>query len=108
MSSQSGPHGSSRLYYYGTREEVRLGDRVRIKRWLLKDLEGVVCYIPGFGPRHPDLDVPEEDFQDWAIRLDDGRILTSLYAPEQLQPKRSMSLVARGPGESLSPTERLG
>ncbi|QSQ23591.1 hypothetical protein JY651_00980 [Pyxidicoccus parkwayensis] len=96
----------SRPYYFGTREEVRLGDRVRIKRWLFKDLEGVVCYIPGFGPRHPDLDVPEEEFQEWAIRCDD-RILVQLYAPEQVQPKKDLVLLSRGHTESLSPDLRL-
>lgn len=97
----------SRLYYFGTREEVRLGDRVRIKRWLLKDLEGVVCYIPGSGPRHPDLDVPEEGFRHWAILRDDGIVLQVIYAPEQVQPRKNIVLLSRGHTESLSPALRL-
>ncbi len=107
MSETQPKRNGSGLFYFGTKEEVRLGDRVRVKRWLRKDLEGVVCYIPGCGPIHPDLDVPEDGFQDWAIKLDDGMFLTAIYAPEHAQPKKSIVLIGRGHGESLSPDERL-
>ena len=97
----------SKLHYSRTREEVRLGDRVRLKRWLRKDLLGVVCYIPGPGTAHPDLDVPEEGFHNWAIRLDDGDFLLMLYAPDRAQPRSNIEFVSRGVGVNLQPDERV-
>ena len=46
----------SRLFYFGTQEEVRLADRVAIRRLLRKELQGTVTYIPGISPQHGDLE----------------------------------------------------
>lgn len=101
----------SRLFYFGTNEEVRLGDRVRIRRWIRKDLEGVVCYIPGVSPKHPELN--SKDMPQWAIRIADGSLLLIGYAPDHRlgQPDRSVILVARGSAgggdRGVLPTEKL-
>lgn len=101
------PAGGSRLFHRGTQEQVRVGDRVRIRRWLRADLHGVVCYVPGISPPHPDLEDEEEGVQDWAIRLDGGLVITYPYIPSQLQPGRDVARVARGAADSLPPTERF-
>jgi hypothetical protein len=84
---------SSGLFYAGTKDEVRLGDRVRIKRWLGRDLAGVVSYVPGLSSYRRSLGTDQ-----WAIRLDDGSELVTVYAPEQAQPKEKLVLVERAHG----------
>ncbi len=104
MSSNEG----SRLYYFGTRDEVRLGDRVRIKRWFGRALTGIVCYIPGQGPKHAELEY--EDVQQWAVRCDDGTVRAMAYYPHERhgQPSKYIVLVSRGAGGELKPDEVLG
>lgn len=98
---------SSRLFYYGTEDEVELGDRVRIKRWLRADLTGVVCYIPGISPVHAELEY--SGVKQWAIRCDDGTVRPMGYAPESPygQPSETIVFLGRGTGESLNPDEVL-
>jgi hypothetical protein len=95
--SKSGSPGHSRLYYHGTKDEVRLGDRIRIKRWFGKDLTGTVCYIPGISPIEAGSDIDDGDeMRQWAYKLDDGRSLVVGYCPEQLQPRKGIELISRG------------
>jgi hypothetical protein len=95
----------SRLYYRDTQIEVQLGDVVRIKRWFRNDLEGVVCYLPGISPKHPEMEY--EDVQQWGIRGADGSVIVACYAPEQLQPKRNIVFVRRGDSRGLMPDAEL-
>lgn len=98
-------HGS-RLYYWRTSDEVRLGDRVRMTRWLRKPVLGTVCYIPGISPKHAELE--DSAIKQWAIRSDDGAVFPILYDPERFQPPKRIQLVERGPEEvGLLPEERL-
>ena len=93
---------SSRLFYFGTREEVRLGDRVQIRRLLRRPLDGVVCHIPGVSPRHRELE------DKWAIQLADGSLRVMVYSPDEAQPRRKIRLVSRGaPFAPLDPAKRL-
>jgi hypothetical protein len=98
---------NSGLYYYGTGEDVRLGDRVRIRRWIRSDLFGVVCYIPGISSRHPALEY--EDVAKWAIRLDDGTVFAMGYDTVNKfgQPKKNLVLLSRGQDRLLDPDETL-
>jgi hypothetical protein len=50
---------SSRLVYAGTRDELRPGDRIRVRRWLRRDQEAVVAYVPGQSPFRRDLGLDE-------------------------------------------------
>jgi len=95
---------SSRLFYR-TGEEVKLGDRVRMKRFLRRDLEGKVCYLPGISPRHDELEY--EDVKQWAIRTDDGSVYPILYDPENFQPPKRIVFVARTDDQGLQPSEVL-
>lgn len=92
----SAPH--SRLFYYGTTDEVQLGDRIRVKRWIRKDLLATVCY-PGISPRHPVLE--GDDVSEWAFQADSGEVRIVAYLPEHLQPPRKMELIARGEPRSI-------
>ncbi len=101
----------SRLFYHGTSVEVQLGDRVKLKRFLRRALDGTVCYIPGVSPKNPHLEyeVKEDGLyvREWAIRTDDGAIWSMGYSPPGAQPNKRVLFVARGTGGELRPDERL-
>ena len=92
--------------FYSTGEEVQLGDRVVMKRWIAKDVKGYVCYIPGISPRHREMEY--EDVRQWAIRSEDGgAVYPILYAPAQFQPPKKIRFISRGPHVSMSPDQHL-
>ena len=83
----------SRLFYFGTQEEVRLADRVAIRRLLRKELQGTVTYIPGISPQHGDLEY--EDVRQWAITCENGSTYPILYDPDNFQPPKKIRLIGR-------------
>lgn len=83
----------SRLFYFGTQEEVRLADRVAIRRLLRKELQGTVTYIPGISPKHGDLEY--EDVRQWAITCENGSTYPILYDPDNVQPPKKIRLIGR-------------
>jgi hypothetical protein len=99
--------GETKLLYYGTNIDVRLGDRILWKRLFGRHVEGTVVYIPGISPRHPDLE--REGIRQWAVELDDGRIFLMLYWPEDKkgQPRSNIKFKSRGNSKSLPPEVRL-
>jgi len=96
---------SSKLFYHGTANEVKLGDRVRLKRLFRSDLGGVVCYIPGLSPKHSELEY--EDVRQWAISADNGSVYPIVYDPENFQPPKRICFVNRGTGGELTPDDAL-
>jgi hypothetical protein len=96
---------ASRLFYHQTQTEVRLGDRVRIRRWLRRAREGTVCYLPGISPLHEELEY--DDVKQWAIRTDDGAVYPILYDPERFQPPKHISFLARSDDAGLQPADHL-
>lgn len=97
---------SSGLFYFGTRDEVRLGDRVRVKRFLRRADEGVVCYIPGMSAPHRELEFG--GMRRWAIQKPDGSLLVMAFAPHQSGARRGIELVARGASYTApNPREQL-
>jgi hypothetical protein len=95
----------SRLFYFGTNEEVRLGDRVLMRRWLFRNIVGTVCYIPGISPLHSELGDDQ-----WAIRGDHGTVWAMGYFPDDKrygQPRRRLVLLERGSGGEMTPDEPL-
>ena len=101
-------HGEDRLFYFGTSEEVRLGDRIAMKRLLRKPVHGTVVYMPGVSPVHPEMEWPE--FSRWAIEFEDGTLLAWPYTPDTLQPDKRIILLERGSPDykGLQPDEELG
>lgn len=91
MAMESDTPRTSGLFYHGSKEEVRLGDRVRLRRWFRRPLDGVVCYIPGLSPVHPEIGSDQ-----WAIRVADGSLRVTVYSPREAQPRQHIELVARG------------
>ncbi|MEA2572470.1 MAG: large repetitive protein [Acidobacteriota bacterium] len=67
MATSSSKEGQLRLRYHGTADEVRLADRVLVKRLLRKPIHGTVTYMPGVSPSHDEMEWPE--FSRWAIEL---------------------------------------
>ena len=96
----------SQLRYSASGEPVRLGDRVRVKRFLRKPLEGTVYYLPGKSSPHPEMEY--DGIRQWAIRLDNGDLLLTIYEPERPSLDRRFELIERGPEDfqGLSPSER--
>jgi hypothetical protein len=97
---------SDRLFYYGTVNDIRLGDRVSVRPWLFGWLRtartGVVCYIPGDSPPRNGLE------NEWLIRYDDsyGSIDACGYFPKQFKyASKSISLISRGAPAPLRPDE---
>ncbi len=95
----------SRLFYHGTDVEVMLGDIVPVKRLIRRNVQGTVVYIPGISPKHPDIE--DEYGPQWAIELENGRILLMIYWPEGSQPKSDIKLIERGETKSHPVTKRL-
>jgi len=91
------------MYYAGTHDEIRLGDRVRIHRWLRPDLEGTVSHIPGVSPKDHELD--SDGVRCWAITCDRGRVWRMPYVPDHFtgQPPKSIELLDRGQPASPDP-----
>jgi hypothetical protein len=95
---------SSRLFYHGTKIEVQLGDKVRVKRFLLRPKEGYVCYLPEISPRNAGLEYA--DVKQWAICFE-GYLNPILYDPDSFQPPKGISFVERTNTAGLSPDEVL-
>ena len=90
---------------YATGEDIRLGDKIRVRRFLRSPLVATVCYLPGVSPKHPDIEY--EDVRQWAYRAAKGTVYVVLYAPETFQPPRKFEFISRGSEVGISPTERL-
>ncbi len=107
MTIASDSKGTARLLYRDTDDEVRLGDRVLMKRLFRKPLHGTVVYMPGVSPPHAEMEWPE--FSRWAIELDDGTVLAWPYVPGELQPSKRIKLLRRGSAEfkGLRPSDEL-
>ena len=92
----------TRLFYRGTADEVRVGDRVSLRRWLRRSLTGVVVYVPSEEAAKAAL--ARNELDEWAIELEDGSLIGWAYFPEQLQPAKRVQLLARadGPPRTIS------
>jgi|GEM_PF-5908492 len=58
-----------RLIYYGTEDEMQLGDHILVRRWLRPNVLATVTYIPGQSPPEPAL----TDYQ-FGYETDDGKL----------------------------------
>ncbi|MFL6246087.1 MAG: hypothetical protein ACJ74H_08690 [Thermoanaerobaculia bacterium] len=105
----SRPVPEGKLFYHGTDVEVRLGDRVEWKRWLRKPLRGTVAYIPGISPFHEEMQELDGKLSQWAIRFEDGSLVSWLYTPDVLQPEKGIKFIGRGDPDAaaLLPDEEL-
>jgi hypothetical protein len=99
---------TSRLYYWNTDTEVMLGDVVEIRKWFRSEI-GVVAYIPGLSPKHPQ--IYEDDIgPDWMIRRPGGGFWSMGYAPEEPPGKyrKNIRFIERGKSGLVTPDEDLG
>jgi hypothetical protein len=96
---------SSGLKYFGTDDEVCLGDRVEVRGWFSVKYRGYVSYISGLSPKHRDLEY--EDVKKWAITADDGTVYVTAFDVERAQPRKNIRLLSRGEGNQLKPTDEL-
>lgn len=99
-----GDYPSSKLFYFGTNDEVLLGDRVEVRGWILR-YKGHVSYIPGISPKHDSLEY--DDIKQWAITADDGTVYAMGYYPAQLQPSKKIKLLERGSAKLIQPEDPL-
>jgi hypothetical protein len=86
------------LCYHGTKEPVRVGDRILVHRWLRRSVLATVVYVPGQVEKVEDL-----GDDSWAYKLDDGTVYAPLYAPrEQPFASHTIELVCRAGQEAAA------
>jgi hypothetical protein len=96
----------SHLFYHGTKDEVRIGDHVRIRRLCRSSIDGVVAYIPGISPANRSIEF--DGIKQWAIRLADGMVLVSGYYPLQRSTvSKRITLLERSDDPGIAPDEEL-
>ncbi len=84
--SQIGP-----VQYAVTGQDVRLGDRVRVRYWLIMRGAGTVVYVPGISKMKPEM---ERDGLTWVrVRMDGGFDLDTVVIDGKVQ--RSVRLLGR-------------
>jgi hypothetical protein len=103
---ESGPilptSNDSGLIYNGTDIEVRLGDRVKVRRWLLWHKEGTVCYMPGISPANSQF-VSVEGILYWGVLLDDGTLVCWPRFPGDSHTGGAVSLIRRADSGTKPP-----
>src|SRR5262245_29269990 len=101
----SGQPQSSGLFYCGTNIEMRLGDRIEVKRFLRKPQRASVCYIPGISERNACLDF--DDVRQWAFSTADGSVYPCVYDPQHLQPPKHIRFIERTDDPGIGPDLEL-
>lgn len=86
---------SSQLTYFGTDDDVRLGDRVEFKTLILRRKRpGTVVCMPEKTALQ--LNAEKKPPEDWLIKFDDGTYTGWMYHPEEMPPHPRLRLIARG------------
>lgn len=92
------------LKYGRSGENVRLGDRIAYRSLLtlFRSVGGRVCYVPGQNPVHPEMEY-RDGMKHWGIFLENGKVITWLFAPGEFPAPRSVRFIERGdPAEGFS------
>ena len=99
-----------KLFYPKSDMEIRLGDRISIRK-MFRRRTGTVVYIPGESEHHSDMEYG--DVKLWAIQLDgdEGNILQIGYFPPNEVVPSSLKFIRRkeigDPAKNLRPDEEL-
>ncbi|MFH2046163.1 MAG: hypothetical protein ABIK92_13555 [Pseudomonadota bacterium] len=98
---------SHRFYYAGTKTEIKLGDNIIFKKFFFKKINGIVYYIPSQSPVNPEMEY--ENVKHWTIKLDDGRVISWIYSPNEVQPSKRVLFIKRADldKEGLQPEDNL-
>lgn len=92
---------SPKLVYFGTDIEVKIGDKVKMKRLILRDRECVVCYIPGVSEKHSEIEY--EDVQQWGVKDSEGAVWLMAYEPNRYPAPKNIVFVSRGDEPGIKP-----
>jgi hypothetical protein len=79
------------MKYHGTDTDVRLGDRVIYRHLFFGNSSGVVAYLPGVSGPNPRI-LPHQ----WVVKLENGKSVFMLFAPEVEFSHRRVQFVERG------------
>lgn len=79
-----------RLIYFGTEDEMQLGDHIRVRRWLRPNVLATVTYIPGQSPLVPGITEYQFGYEtaDGELCVTDFRWLDGLswsVVPKEIQ-----------------------
>ena len=98
---------SDRLCYADTSVEIKLGDRILFRHLLGGKTEGIVFYMPGESLPHPEMEFG--GIREWAIRLDNGRVISWPYLPGEVKVSKRVKFIERAKGEfkGLQPDDEL-
>ncbi len=80
---------------YPDGQEVHLGDRIRVKRFLRAPFEATISYLTGESPAGPALEQDNEGMATLAVRRPDSTAL-SWTRPRGASLGRGFELLARG------------
>lgn len=95
------------LNYRNTNIPIRLGDRIRLRRFFVWR-PGVVSYVPGQSSINPAME--DDDEKSFGIRLDSMPfdIISILYLPSIQPAPKNLVFVSRGKVENeLKPDDQL-
>lgn len=90
-SKRRAPTNHPPVRYYGTDQEVRIGDLVSVKFWLFRKCVGRITYVPGVSDLKREL---ERDGLAWIrMKAEDGTVIDSVVVDGSLG--RGVQLLAR-------------
>ena len=86
--------------YHGTKLAIELGDQIEY-RGLFRKRRGVVNYVPGISPVHPEM---EHDAMYWVgVAFDNGTFTGVLVDPDTGCVRKQLVFLRRGEGASIPP-----
>ena len=90
------------LRYSNTDDEVRVGDLIRVKRFLRSPIEAYVVYVPGQSQLHSELEY--DGVKQWAYQTADGTVWASGFFPKEVPfASKKISLIRRTNHPGIGP-----
>lgn len=97
------------IRYFETGEPARLNDKVLVKRLFFFKTEGIMVYVPGISPPHPEMEI--EGLKYIGVQMPGASIYSVPVDPSTNELPANIRLIDRGEEHDnencLSPDEEL-